>query len=72
MVIDRAIRGTRSAPAVPLRALVGEARSVIEQVSSGLLDQHLAPLRRAEMRDQRRPSVVYAIDQRAQHIARGL
>ncbi|WP_339823723.1 hypothetical protein [Sulfitobacter dubius] len=45
---------------------------MIEQVSSGQLDQHLAPLRRAEMRDQRRPSVVYAIDQRAQHIARGL
>ena len=72
MVIDRAIRGTFPAPPVPAAALWGEVRSVVERVASGSLDRHLGPLRRAEMRGQRRPSVVQAIDKRARHIAGGV
>jgi hypothetical protein len=68
MVIDRAIRGTSPAPSVPVSALWGEARSVVQRVASGSLDRHLSPLRRAEMRGQRRPSVVQAIDHRTRLI----
>ena len=72
MVIDRAIRGTLPAPPVPASALWGEVRSVVDRIASGAVDQHLGPLRRAEMRGQRRPSVVQAIDTRTRAIIGGV
>jgi len=64
MVIDRAIRGTYPAPVAPLGVLSGEARSVVERVASGSLDDVLGPLRDREVIGAARPSVVQAIDDR--------
>jgi len=71
MLLDRAIRGTLPAPPVPIRELGASARSVVQRIASGALDDSLAGLRWAEIRGQHRPSVVEAIDARARQIAEG-
>tara|TARA_R100000654_G_scaffold24323_1_gene47115 strand:- start:419 stop:637 length:219 start_codon:yes stop_codon:yes gene_type:complete len=71
MIIDRAIRGTVPALALPPGALSGEARSIVHRVASGAVDRHLSAMRAAEVCGLHRPSVVKAIDARARHVAGG-
>lgn len=72
MVIDRAIRHTTPAPAVPSGALAGEARPIIARVRSGACDAYLAPLRAIEIDGSGRRAVLSAIDARSRLLIRGL
>ena len=71
MVFDRAIRGTVSTPAVPLREMARGAQSLIKRIDSGSLDRNLSALRVCESQTLRRSEVLDAIDQRSRDLLRG-
>ena len=68
MVVDRAIRTSSPALSIPPWILAAQARAVVEQIDSGLLDCCLSQLRSIEMRGLHRPSVIQAIDARSKRL----